>query len=55
MIGNFFTPIVSVLLGVSFRNEHISWWAVVGMAVVVVGAVMTSRPEPTESGAGTSP
>ena len=55
MIGNFFTPIVSVLLGVSFRNEHISWWAVVGMAVVVVGAMMTSRPEPTESGAGTSP
>ncbi len=46
MIGNFFTPIVSVLLGVSFRDEHISWWAVLGMAIVVVGAVMTSRPEP---------
>ena len=46
MIGNFFTPIVSVLLGVSFRDEHISWWAVLGMAVVVVGAIMTSRPEP---------
>lgn len=46
MIGNFFTPIVSVLLGVSFRGEHISWWAVLGMAIVVVGAVMTSRPEP---------
>ncbi|MFZ9384978.1 MAG: DMT family transporter, partial [Ilumatobacteraceae bacterium] len=30
MIGNFFTPIVSVLLGVSFRDEHISWWAVLG-------------------------
>lgn len=46
MIGNFFTPIVSVLLGVSFRDEHISWWAVLGMAIVVAGAVMTSRPEP---------
>lgn len=51
MIGNFFTPIVSVVLGVSFRDEHISWWAVLGMAVVVVGAVMTSRPESHESGA----
>ena len=46
MIGNFFTPIVSVLLGVSFRDEHISWWAVLGMTIVVAGAVMTSRPEP---------
>ena len=46
MIGNFFTPIVSVLLGVSFRDEHISWWAALGMAIVVAGAVMTSRPEP---------
>lgn len=46
MIGNFFTPIVSVLLGVTFRNEHISWWAIIGMAIVVVGAIMTSRPEP---------
>jgi drug/metabolite transporter (DMT)-like permease len=46
MIGNFFTPIVSVLLGVTFRDEHISWWAVLGMAIVVAGAVMTSRPEP---------
>lgn len=51
MIGNFFTPIVSVLLGVSFRDEHISWWAVLGMAIVVAGAVMTSRPETHESGA----
>ena len=51
MIGNYFTPIVGVVLGVSFRNEHISWWAVLGMAVVVVGAVMTSRPESSESGA----
>jgi drug/metabolite transporter (DMT)-like permease len=45
MIGTFFTPIVGVVLGVLFRDEHIRWPAIVGMLIVVAGAVMTSRPD----------
>ena len=45
MIGTFFTPIVGVFLGVAFRDEHIVWLAIVGMIIVVVGAIMTSRPD----------
>jgi drug/metabolite transporter (DMT)-like permease len=45
MIGTFFTPIVGVALGVLFRDEHIRWPAIVGMLIVVAGAVMTSRPD----------
>jgi drug/metabolite transporter (DMT)-like permease len=45
MIGTFFTPIVGVILGVLFRDEHIRWPAIVGMLIVVAGAIMTSRPD----------
>lgn len=45
MIGTFFTPIVGVVLGVLFRDEHIQWPAIVGMMIVVAGAIMTSRPD----------
>jgi drug/metabolite transporter (DMT)-like permease len=45
MIGVFFTPIVAALLGTTVRDERLSLLAVVGMAFVIVGAVMTSRPE----------
>jgi drug/metabolite transporter (DMT)-like permease len=45
MIGTFFTPIVGVVLGVLFRDEHIRWPAIVGMLIVVAGAIMTSRPD----------
>jgi drug/metabolite transporter (DMT)-like permease len=45
MIGTFFTPIVGVVLGVLFRDEHIRWPVIVGMLIVVAGAVMTSRPD----------
>jgi drug/metabolite transporter (DMT)-like permease len=46
MIGIFFTPIVGTLLGVAVRSEPLAPLAVVGMFVVIVGAVLTSRPEP---------
>jgi drug/metabolite transporter (DMT)-like permease len=45
MIGVFFTPIVAAVLGSVVRDERLSLLAVVGMAVVILGAVMTSRPE----------
>jgi drug/metabolite transporter (DMT)-like permease len=46
MIGIFFTPIVGTFLGVIVRDESLPALAVVGMAVVIVGAYLTSRPEP---------
>ncbi|MCB0999145.1 MAG: DMT family transporter [Acidimicrobiales bacterium] len=46
MIGIFFTPIVGVVLGVALRDDDLHPLALVGMAVVIVGAVLTSRPEP---------
>jgi drug/metabolite transporter (DMT)-like permease len=45
MIGVFFTPVVATVLGVVFRSEPLSAISVVGMVVVIVGAVMTSRPD----------
>jgi drug/metabolite transporter (DMT)-like permease len=44
MIGVFFTPIVATVLGVTIRSEALSLLAVVGMVVVIAGAVLTSRP-----------
>lgn len=45
MIGVFFTPVVATVLGVVIRSEPLEALAVVGMIVVIAGAVMTSRPE----------
>ena len=45
MIGIFFTPIVGAFLGVTFRDDQLHVVTLVGMAIVIVGAVMTSRPE----------
>ena len=46
MIGIFFTPIVGTILGVAVRGDSLHGWAVLGMSIVIVGAVMVSRPEP---------
>ena len=46
MIGIFFTPIVGLALGVTVRDDELQPIAVIGMLVVIVGAVLTSRPEP---------
>jgi drug/metabolite transporter (DMT)-like permease len=46
MIGIFFTPIVGTLLGVTVRDDQLHAVALVGMAIVIAGAMMTSRPEP---------
>ena len=47
MIGIFFTPIVGLVLGITVRHDPFHWVAVLGMAVVIAGAVLTARPEPT--------
>ena len=47
MIGIFFTPVVGLVLGVTFRDDDLHVIAVVGMLVVIVGAALTSRPEPS--------
>ena len=46
MIGIFLTPIVGTTSGVTVRGESLHALAVVGMSIVIVGAVMVSRPEP---------
>ena len=46
MIGIFFTPIVGTILGVAVRGDSLHAAAVVGMGIVIIGAVMVSRPEP---------
>lgn len=46
MIGVFFTPIVGTVLGVAFRDDELHVVAIAGMAVVILGAILTSRPEP---------
>lgn len=45
-IGVFLTPIVATLLGVTIRHEQLPAGAFVGAGLVLVGAILTSRPEP---------
>ncbi len=42
-------PVVALILGVIFRDEMISVWAIVGTALVIAGAMLASRRE-TPSG-----
>jgi drug/metabolite transporter (DMT)-like permease len=46
MIGIFFTPIVGLILGVTVRDDELHVVSIIGMLVVIVGAMLTSRPEP---------
>jgi drug/metabolite transporter (DMT)-like permease len=45
MIPTYFTPVVGLLLGAVFRDEHIAVLSVAGMAVVILSAWMTSKPD----------
>jgi drug/metabolite transporter (DMT)-like permease len=45
-IGVFLTPIVATILGVTVRHEALPVGAFAGAALVLVGAILTSRPEP---------
>lgn len=49
MIGIFFTPIVGTFLGITFRNDKLHAAAIFGMGIVIVGAILTSRPEPARA------
>jgi drug/metabolite transporter (DMT)-like permease len=40
---NYLTPVVAVLLGVAFANEHLSWNLVVGTATVLLGVWIAER------------
>jgi drug/metabolite transporter (DMT)-like permease len=44
-VAVYFVPIVAVVAGVVFRDEHIAALSLAGMVVVVVGAVLTSRAD----------
>jgi drug/metabolite transporter (DMT)-like permease len=44
-VAIYFTPVVAILLGVVIRDEHVAAVSVVGAALVVVGAWLTSRRE----------
>jgi len=52
MIGIFFTPIVGTILGVAVRGDKLHAAAILGMLIVLVGAVMVSRPEPRHLDSG---
>lgn len=42
-IVTYMIPIVSIVLGVVFRDESVSPWAILGTAVVLAGAFLSSR------------
>lgn len=46
-VAIYFVPIVAMVLGVAVLDETISWSAIVGMALVLAGAWLTSRREAT--------
>lgn len=45
MIPTYFTPIVGLLLGATFRDERIAPVTVLGMCIVIFSAWMTSKPD----------
>jgi drug/metabolite transporter (DMT)-like permease len=45
-VGVFLTPIVATILGVTVRHETLPVGALAGAALVLVGAILTSVPEP---------
>lgn len=45
MIPTYFTPIVGLVLGAVFRNEHIALVSVFGMCIVIASAWLTSKPD----------
>jgi len=45
MIPTYFTPIVGLVLGAVFRNEHIATFSLIGMCIVIGSAWMTSKPD----------
>ena len=46
-VATYFIPIVALVLGVTFRDEPAPLVAIVGIALILLGAYLTSRSEPT--------
>jgi drug/metabolite transporter (DMT)-like permease len=44
-IAVYFVPVISLIAGVLFRDEHVAAVSILGMVLVIVGAVLTSRSE----------
>jgi drug/metabolite transporter (DMT)-like permease len=44
-VAIYFTPVVAIVLGVAVRGEHVAAVSVLGSALVIVGAWLTSRRE----------
>lgn len=44
-ISIYFTPVVAIVLGVGFRGDRVTPWAIGGTALVLLGAWLTSRRE----------
>ena len=44
-VAVYFVPVVAVIAGVVFRDEHIAALSICGMVLVVLGAVLTSRAD----------
>lgn len=38
-------PVVALALGVAFRDDHVQAWALVGVALVIAGAILASRAQ----------
>ncbi|NDF72041.1 MAG: EamA/RhaT family transporter, partial [Actinobacteria bacterium] len=45
MIPTYFTPIVGLVLGVTFKAESIATLSIVGMLIVIASAWLTSKPD----------
>lgn len=41
----YFVPVVAIVLGWSLRDENISWLSLIGSALVILGAFVTSRTQ----------
>jgi drug/metabolite transporter (DMT)-like permease len=55
-VAVYFVPVVAVVAGVVFRDEHIATLSLAGMVLVVVGAMLTSRADRRHAhGAATVP
>jgi len=39
-------PIVAIMLGVLFRNEHLTWPLLIGAVIVVAAVALVVRREP---------
>ena len=44
-VAIYFLPVVAIVLGVAFRDEQVTVAAVIGTALVLIGAYLTSRAE----------